>query len=131
MRNACVALARELERRHPKVVTAEWWKELRGPRVFIDFNQNLRDKTLAAAYAVRPRPEATVACPVTWDEIEELDPKQLTIATVPQRLRERGDPMAAMDDAPGACWMRCFHSTTSTCTLQPLRAAPEPGRVRL
>jgi DNA ligase D len=102
VRNAAVALAREMATRLPNLVTAEWWKELRGPRVFVDFNQNLRDKTLAGAYTVRPFPHAPVACPVTWDEVATLDPRDLTIRTVPGRFVQAGDPMAAMDAAtPG------------------------------
>jgi DNA primase len=102
VRHACLAFARELSRRHPDDVTAAWWKEERGPRVFIDFNQNLRDKTVVAAYAVRPYPHAPVACPFTWDELATIDQRELTLATVPARIADHGDPMAALDDAQGA-----------------------------
>ena len=96
VRNACVALAREMERRYPKTITAAWWKEQRGQRVFIDYNQNLRDKTIVAAYAVRPYAHAPVACPITWDEIDTADQRDFTIATVPERLAATGDPHEAM-----------------------------------
>ena len=103
VRNAAVALAREMARRLPDLVTCEWWKELRGPRIFIDFNQNLRDKTLAAAYAVRPYHGAPVACPITWDEVGKVDSRDFTVRTVPARFREIGDPMAAFSAAaPGS-----------------------------
>ncbi len=102
VRHACLAFARELERRHPEDVTAAWWKEERGPRIFIDFNQNLRDKTIVAPYAVRPLPHGPVACPFDWDELFDVDQQELTIATVPARFAERGDPHAAMDKAEGA-----------------------------
>jgi len=101
VRHACLTLAREMERRMPALLTCQWWKEQRGERVFIDFNQNLRDKTIVAAYAVRPKPHAPVACPITWDEVDHIEPDELHIATVPSRLAEHGDPMAAMDHHPG------------------------------
>jgi DNA ligase D len=102
VRNACLALARELERRMPKCVTAAWWKEQRGSRVFVDFNQNLRDKTIVAAYAVRPLADAPVACPIEWGEIDTVEQRDFTIATVPARLATRGDPHAALAAcAPG------------------------------
>ncbi|SKU64438.1 DNA ligase-like protein [Mycobacteroides abscessus subsp. abscessus] len=100
MRRAGIALAREVERRAPKQVTTSWWKEERGERIFIDFNQNARDRTMASAYSVRRTPIATVSTPVTWEELVDAEPDDFTIATVPALLRKRPDPMAGMDDAP-------------------------------
>ena len=100
VRAAAVALARELERRHPASLTAEWWKELRGERVFVDFNQNAPHKTVFGAWFARPRVDGQVSTPLRWDEVDSVDPESLTIHTVPGRLREHGDPWAAIDDAP-------------------------------
>ncbi|TDD43476.1 non-homologous end-joining DNA ligase [Saccharopolyspora elongata] len=94
VRAAAVALARELERRHPELITAKWWKEERGARVFVDFNQNAPHKTVFGAWCVRPRVGAQVSTPVGWDELESVDPDELTIATVPGRVAELGDPWA-------------------------------------
>jgi DNA ligase D len=96
VRAAAVALARELERRRPDLVTAAWWKEERGQRVFIDFNQNAPHKTVFGAWCVRANPHAQVSAPFAWDELDDLDPRALTIATVPARLAAHGDPWAAM-----------------------------------
>jgi DNA ligase D len=101
VRHAVIALARELERRLPDEVTTNWWKEERGDRIFIDYNQANRDRTMAGAYSPRPLPAATVSCPIEWDEIETTDPGQHTIRTVPARLTESGDPWATMHDHPG------------------------------
>ena len=101
VRHAVIALGRELERRMPDEVTTNWWKEERGDRIFIDYNQANRDRTMAGAYSPRPLPAATVSCPIEWDEIETTDPGQHTIRTVPARLTESGDPWAAMHDHPG------------------------------
>ena len=95
-----MALARELERRHPELITADWWKEERGERVFVDFNQNAPHKTVFGAWFARPRVGGQVSTPLAWDEIETVDPEALTIRTVPDRLRERGDPWAAIADEP-------------------------------
>lgn len=100
VRAAAVALARELERRHPTQVTAAWWKEERGDRVFVDFNQNAPHKTVFGAWSVRAKVGGQVSVPFAWDELDEVDPDALTIATVPDRLAERGDPWAGMYDAP-------------------------------
>jgi DNA ligase D len=94
VRAAAVALARELERRHPDLITAKWWKEERGARVFVDFNQNAPHKTVFGAWCVRPRVGAQVSTPIGWDELESVEPGELTIATVPGRVAERGDPWA-------------------------------------
>jgi DNA ligase D len=94
VRAAAVALARELERRHTDLITAKWWKEERGARVFVDFNQNAPHKTVFGAWCVRPRVGAQVSTPIGWDEVDDVDPDTLTIATVPGLLAERGDPWA-------------------------------------
>ena len=96
VRAAAVAVARELERRRPDLVTAAWWKEERGARVFIDFNQNAPHKTIFGAWSVRARPGAQVSTPFGWDELDAIDPDGLTIATVPERLARRGDPWEGM-----------------------------------
>lgn len=101
VRHAVIALGRELERRMPDEVTTKWWKEERGDRIFIDYNQANRDRTMAGAYSPRPLPTATVSCPLEWDELEAADPAEHTIRTLPARLAERGDPWAAMHEHPG------------------------------
>ena len=99
VRRAGIALAREVERRAPELVTTAWWKEERGSRIFIDYNQNARDRTFAAAYSVRPTPIATVSTPLTWTELAAaVTPDDYTMATVPALVAERGDPMAEMDN---------------------------------
>src|SRR5215472_16925690 len=100
VRAAAVALARELERRRPDLMTAAWWKEERGQRVFIDFNQNAPHKTVFGAWSVRARPGAQVSTPLAWDEIDHIHPDQFTIASLPDRLDTVGDPWAAMNDTP-------------------------------
>lgn len=98
VRRAGIALAREVERRAPDAVTTSWWKEERGERIFIDFNQNARDRTMASPYSVRRTPIATVSTPLTWDELAGADPDDYTMATVPNLVRRRSDPWAGMDD---------------------------------
>ncbi|PZR79945.1 MAG: ATP-dependent DNA ligase [Candidatus Aeolococcus gillhamiae] len=100
VRSAAVAVARELERRRPDLLTAAWWKEERGRRVFIDFNQNAPHKTIFGAWSVRARPGAQVSTPFAWEELDDIHPDALTIATVPPRVARDGDPWAAMDAAP-------------------------------
>jgi DNA ligase D len=100
VRSAAVAVARELERRRPDILTAAWWKEERGERIFVDYNQNAPHKTVFGAWCVRPRPGAQVSTPFAWDELDDIDPSELTIATVPQRVAEQGDPWAGMYAAP-------------------------------
>jgi DNA ligase D len=100
VRAAAVALARELERRHPDTVTAKWWKEERGDRVFVDFNQNAPHKTVFGAWFVRPRVGGQVSTPLDWDEVDDVDPDALTLRTVPERLRRNGDPWAGIGAAP-------------------------------
>jgi DNA ligase D len=106
VRAAAVAVARELERRRPELVTAAWWKEERGARVFVDYNQNAPHKTVFAPWSVRARPGAQVSCALEWHELATVDPDALTIRSVPDRVRAHGDPWAAMDDHP--------------CSLEPL-----------
>jgi DNA ligase D len=100
VRDAAVAVARQLERRRPDLMTAAWWKEERGRRVFVDFNQNAPHKTIFGAWSVRARPGAQVSTPFFWEELDRIDPDLLTIATVPVRLAEAGDPWADMEDHP-------------------------------
>ncbi|HWC30397.1 MAG TPA: DNA polymerase domain-containing protein [Dehalococcoidia bacterium] len=97
VRRAGLALAREVERRAPHIVTTKWWKEERHG-VFIDYNQNARDRTIASAYSVRPTPDARVSCPVDWEELPGVELADFTVATVPIRYAELGDPMAEIDD---------------------------------
>jgi DNA ligase D len=99
VRRAALAFAREVERRLPGQVTTAWWKEERGKRVFIDYNQNARDRTIASAYSVRGRADATVSAPVTWDELPDVETEDFTMATMPARFAEVGDVQAAIDDA--------------------------------
>ncbi|RKN49118.1 non-homologous end-joining DNA ligase [Micromonospora endolithica] len=98
VRRATIALARELERRRPELVTTAWWKEERGSRVFVDYNQMARDRTIACAYSLRANARATVSTPVTWDELPDVDPDDFDLRSVPARLAERGDPHAGIDD---------------------------------
>ncbi|MEU3270627.1 DNA primase small subunit domain-containing protein [Saccharomonospora sp. NPDC006951] len=100
VRAGAVALARELERRHPDLITAQWWKEERGSRVFVDFNQNAPHRTVFGAWCVRPRTGAQVSTPIAWTDVDGLDQDSLTIATVPALLAERGDPWAGINDRP-------------------------------
>jgi bifunctional non-homologous end joining protein LigD len=100
VRRAALALAREVERRMPGRATSKWWKEERQG-VFIDYNQNARDRTVASAYSVRAVPDARVSCPLEWDEVPDVEPAELTLRTVPARLAERGDPAADIDEHAG------------------------------
>jgi bifunctional non-homologous end joining protein LigD len=99
VRRAALALAREVERRMPHRATSRWWKEEREG-VFLDYNQNARDRTVASAYSVRAVADARVSCPLDWDEVPDVDPAELRLDTVPARLRERGDPSASIDEDP-------------------------------
>jgi DNA ligase D len=102
VRHAVIAAGRELERRLPDAVTTNWWKEERGERIFIDFNQANRDRTMAGAYSPRALPEATVATPITWEELEAgVDPRTFTVRSVPGRLAEIGDPWNGLASSPG------------------------------
>ncbi|MFL6140006.1 MAG: non-homologous end-joining DNA ligase [Frankiaceae bacterium] len=106
VRRAALAFGRELERRVPDLVTTAWWKEERGAKVFLDYNQNARDRTIASAYSVRARRDATVSAPLTWDEVADVAIEDFTIATMPARFAELGDLHAGIDDA--------------VCALEPL-----------
>ncbi len=108
VRAAAVAFARELERRRPDLLTAAWWKEERGTRVFVDYNQNAPHKTVFAAWGARAVASAQVSTPFAWDELDDLDPGSFTIATVPARVAANGDPWAAIGDR--------------ACSLEPLLA---------
>ena len=99
VRRCALAFAREIERRLPKKVTTAWWKEERGKRVFIDYNQNARDRTIASAYSVRGRPDATVSAPVTWDELQDVETEDFTLASMPARFANVGDVQAGIDKA--------------------------------
>ncbi len=105
VRRAALALAREVERRAPGLATSKWWKEERRG-VFVDYNQNAKDRTVTSAYSVRPKPDARVSAPVTWKELGECDPADFTLWTMPKRFARIGDPHAAIDD-----WR---------CSLEPL-----------
>jgi DNA ligase D len=98
VRHAAIAFGRELERRLPGEVTTNWWKEERGRRIFVDYNQNARDRTIASAYSIRPKPGAPVSAPVAWEELAVISPEDFTVATMPARFAEMGDRHAAIDD---------------------------------
>jgi len=99
VRRAALAFAREVERRAGGDATTTWWRKDRDPRtVFVDYNQNARDHTIASAYSVRGVPHGTVSTPIAWDEVDDVDPRELTLATVPQRFAAKGDLHAAIDD---------------------------------
>ena len=138
VRHAVIAAARELERRLPDLVTTAWWKEERGDKIFVDFNQMARDRTIASAYSPRPLPHAPVSCPMAWNELPDVDPAELTVRTVPQRLRDVGDPWEGMDDAPGdvktllAWWQRDLDSGLGEMPFPPdyPKMPGEPRRVQ-
>ena len=99
MRRAALAFAREVERRAPKDVSTTWWRKDRDPAaLFVDYNQNARDHTIASAYSVRGNTDATVSTPFDWDELADIDPRDFTIATVPARYADKGDLTAEIDD---------------------------------
>jgi DNA ligase D len=98
VRHAAIAFGRELERRLPGQVTTKWWKEERGERIFVDYNQNARDRTIASAYSVRPKSGAPVSAPVAWEELDHVSPEEFTVATMPGRFAQLGDLHAAIDD---------------------------------
>jgi bifunctional non-homologous end joining protein LigD len=100
VRRAALALSREIERRAPSLATSKWWKEERHG-VFLDYNQNAKDRTTCSAYSVRPLPDARVSTPLHWREVPDCEPADFTVATVPKRFAEIGDPHAQMDEAPG------------------------------
>ena len=98
VRHAAIAFGRELERRLPGEVTTKWWKEERGERIFVDYNQNARDRTIASAYSIRPKPGAPVSAPVSWDELGECQPEDFTVSSMPARFAQVGDRHAAIDE---------------------------------
>src|SRR6185503_13666187 len=101
VRRAAVALSREIERRVPKLASSKWWKEERHG-VFLDYNQNAKDRTTCSAYSVRPLPDARVSTPLDWKEVEDCDPADFNVETVPKRFAEIGDPHADMDQVAGS-----------------------------
>ncbi len=102
VRRAALALGRELARRAPELLTVAWWKEERGERIFVDYNQNARDRTIVSAYSVRPHPQATVSAPITWDELTDAVPSDFTVATMPERFSRLGDLHADRADCAPA-----------------------------
>jgi DNA ligase D len=138
VRHAVIAAARELERRMPTKVTTNWWKEERGERVFVDFNQANRDRTMAGAYSPRALAHAPVSTPISWDELETVDPKSFTIGTVPARLATVGDPWADMHANPGTIdtllswWARDLESGLGELPFPPdfPKMPGEPPRVQ-
>lgn len=101
VRLAAQTVAREIENRAPGLATAQWWKEERGESVFVDFNQNAKDRTVASAYSIRPLPDARVSTPLTWDEMRSRRPEEFTLRTVLQRVADIGDPHRGLDDETG------------------------------
>ncbi len=124
VRRCALAFARQVERRAPKLVTTAWWKEERGKRVFIDYNQNARDRTIASAYSVRARPDATVSAPVTWDELQEVETEDFTMATMPGRFASLGDVQAGIDDS--LCDLRLLQGWVQRDESKGLGEAPYP-----
>lgn len=100
VRRAAIAVARELERRAPERVTTAWWKEERGAKIFVDYNQTARDRTIASAYSLRPRPHAPVSAPLRWEEVPDAVPEDFDLATMPARFAALGDVHAGMDEQP-------------------------------
>ena len=98
VRHAAIAFGRELERRRPDAVTTKWWKEERGTAIFVDFNQNARDRTIASAYSIRPKSHAPVSAPLRWDELTEVVPQDFTVRTMPARFADVGDLHARIDE---------------------------------
>jgi DNA ligase D len=124
VRRCALAFAREVERRAPKLVTTAWWKEERGRRVFIDYNQNARDRTIASAYSVRARRDATISAPVTWDELPEVATEDFTLATMPKRFAEVGDVQAGIDDS--LCDLRALLEWVERDEAEGVGEAPYP-----
>ena len=127
VRRAALAFAREVERRAPAIATSKWWKEERHG-VFLDYNQNAKDRTIAAAYSVRPTPDARVSAPLTWDEIGECDPRDFTMATMPARFTTIGDRHAGMDAHP--CSLASLLELAARHEREGLGDAPWPPHYR-
>jgi DNA ligase D len=138
VRHAVIAAARELERRMPDQVTTNWWKEERGERIFVDFNQANRDRTMAGAYSPRALATATVSAPVTWDELDAVDPASFTVRSIPERLASVGDPWAGLLDRRGsidtllAWWQRDLDAGLGELPFPPEfpKMPGEPPRVQ-
>ncbi|WP_026552722.1 non-homologous end-joining DNA ligase [Arthrobacter sp. H20] len=138
VRHSVIAAARELERRMPDAVTTAWWKEERGEKVFVDFNQANRDRTIAGAYSPRALAHAPVSCPIEWAELENADPKLFTVLTVPERLKTTGDPWARFHEKPGTIdallgwWQRDLESGLGELPFPPdyPKMPGEPSRVQ-
>jgi DNA ligase D-like protein (predicted polymerase) len=127
VRRAALALAREVERRAPGLATSKWWKEERQG-VFLDYNQNAKDRTVASAYSVRPKPDARVSAPLTWDEIDACDPQDFTLATMPQRFAAIGDRHADIDRHP--CSLEALLELSERHAREGLGDAPWPPHFR-
>ena len=124
VRRCALSFAREVERRLPELVTTAWWKEERGARVFIDYNQNARDRTIASAYSVRARPDATVSAPVTWDELPDVETEDFTIPTMLERFARLGDVQSGIDEA--VCDLRVLLAWVERDESAGLGEAPYP-----
>ena len=127
VRRAALAFARDVERRAPALATSAWWKEERHG-VFLDYNQNAKDRTIAAAYSVRPKPDARVSAPLTWDEVPDCDPADFTLKTMPARFAGRGDVHAGMDDR--ACSLDALLELAARHERDGLGDAPWPPHYR-
>jgi DNA ligase D-like protein (predicted polymerase) len=127
VRRAALALAREVEHRAPAIATSKWWKEERHG-VFLDYNQNAKDRTVAAAYSVRPRPDARVSAPLAWDEIDACDPADFTMATMPARFAAAGDRHAGIDDNP--CSLESLIELSARHEREGLGDAPWPPQYK-
>lgn len=127
VRRAALALAREVERRMPGRATSKWWKEERNG-VFLDYNQNARDRTIASAYSVRPNPAACVSCPLAWDEVPDAELGDFTLRTVPDRLRDQGDPSAGLHESAGS--LDCLLDLAARDEAEGLGDAPWPPHFR-
>jgi DNA ligase D-like protein (predicted polymerase) len=127
VRRAALALAREVEKRAPAIATSKWWKEERHG-VFLDYNQNAKDRTVAAAYSVRPRPDARVSAPLAWDEIDACDPAEFTMATMPARFAAVGDRHAGIDDNP--CSLETLLELSARHEREGLGDAPWPPQYK-
>ena len=123
VRRAALAFAREVERRAPRLATSKWWKEERHG-VFLDYNQNAKDRTIAAAYSVRPTADARVSAPLAWDEVATCDPREFTLVSMPSRYASAGDPHAAMND--GACSLESLLELSERQANEGLGDAPWP-----
>ena len=123
VRRAALALSRAIERRVPELASSKWWKEERHG-VFLDYNQNAKDRTTCSAYSVRPLPDARVSTPLHWNEVPDCDPADFTVLTIPKRFAEIGDPHAEHGSAPRVRWNNCWNSRPRT---RPPDWAMRPG----